>query len=113
MARIVPDSEMAYVNRRLRPVVAALRDDRALRNDFLTYAMVRGGDLMLNAKRLEKTWQASRRPQYAPFFVLLLAEFAFRHRLLRFAAAHSRTRSARRTHSPVRRRHRSSGRRRR
>ena len=113
MARIVPDSEMAYVNRRLRPVVAALRDDRALRNDFLTYAMVRGGDLMLNGKRLEKTWQASRRPQYAPFFVLLLAEFAFRHGLLRFAAGCGRLRGSGRAQVAVHQRRRTPERRRR
>jgi hypothetical protein len=85
MGRIAPATESAYVHRRLRPVLALLRTEAAIREQFLLYASVRGGDTALNSNRLAKTWQKSRKPQFSAFFTLLLAEFGLKHGYLTFA----------------------------
>ena len=85
MGRVAPATEVAYVHRRLRPVLALLRTEPEIREAFLLYASVRGGDTALNGSRLTKTWQKSRRPQFSAFFTLLLAEFGLKHGYLTFA----------------------------
>jgi hypothetical protein len=77
--------EFDYIGRRLRPVLRRLRKDAEARNHFLEYAQARGGDYTLNVQRLLRTRLVSRDPQYAPFFVLMLAEYGLRHGWIKFA----------------------------
>jgi len=75
MPRITVQAESDYVEARLRGILDRLRDDRALKNEFIAFAMERGGDAGLLAGRLNAAWWKSRAPRFTPFFVLVLSEF--------------------------------------
>lgn len=74
-ARAITEAERAYLERRLAPVLAALREDEALREEFLLFVRERGGSISLNLDRLKTVWWPSRKSMYPGFFVLALAEF--------------------------------------
>ncbi|HVU16839.1 MAG TPA: hypothetical protein VHD32_07935 [Candidatus Didemnitutus sp.] len=77
----VTTAERAYLERRLAPVLKALRDDRALCDEFLLFVRARGGGLSLTLERLKTVWWPSRRSMYPGFFVLALVEFGLAHEL--------------------------------
>ena len=80
----VTSAERAYLERRLAPLLAALRKDEALRDDFLLFVRARGGSISLALDRLKTVWWPSRKSMYPGFFVLALVEFGLLHG--RFAA---------------------------
>jgi hypothetical protein len=77
----VTTAERAYLERRLAPVLAALRKDEALCEDFLLFVRTRGGGIALTMDRLKTVWWPSRRSMYPGFFVLALVEFGQAHGL--------------------------------
>ncbi len=79
MARVTVPSEADYVAKRLSPLLERLRSEPTLREEFFAFARERGGSLELLVGRLHAAWWKSRRPQFTPFFALILAEFAVSH----------------------------------
>lgn len=79
--RAITEAERAYLERRLAPVLQALREDEALREDFLVFVRARGGSMTLTLDRLKTVWWPSRKSMYPGFFVLALAEFGLAHGL--------------------------------
>ena len=75
----VTSAERAYLERRLAPLLAALRKDEALRDDFLLFVRARGGSISLALDRLKTVWWPSRKSMYPGFFVLALVEFGLLH----------------------------------
>lgn len=71
----VTSAERAYLEQRLSAVLAALRTDERLREDFLVYVRERGGSMSLTLERLKTVWWPSRRSMYPGFFVLALVDF--------------------------------------
>ena len=88
---VVTTAERAYLERRLAPLLAALRQDEALRDDFLLFVRARGGSLSLALDRLKTVWWPSRKSMYPGFFVLALVEFGLERGLF---AADKKSRSA-------------------
>ena len=78
---------------RLAPLLAALRTDEALREEFLLFVRARGGGLTLTIDRLKTIWWPSRKSMYPGFFVLALVEFGLLHGLF---AAEKKPRAGRR-----------------
>lgn len=74
-ARAITEAERAYLERRLAPVLTALREDERLREEFLFFVRERGGSMTLTLDRLKTVWWPSRKSMYPGFFVLALAEF--------------------------------------
>jgi ABC-type phosphate transport system auxiliary subunit len=92
-AKVVTDAERAYLERRLAPVLAALRADEALREEFLLFVQQRGGGISLTLERLKTVWWPSRKSMYPGFFVLAVVEFGLAHGLFpREKAVASRSR---------------------
>jgi hypothetical protein len=81
--KAVTTAEREYLERRLAPVLLALRDDESLREQFLLFVQQRGGSMTLTLERLKTVWWPSRRSMYPGFFVLAAMEFGLAHRLLR------------------------------
>lgn len=79
--RAITEAERAYLERRLEPVLRALREDESLREEFLVFVRERGGSMTLTLDRLKTVWWPSRRSMYPGFFVLALAEFGLAHGL--------------------------------
>jgi len=82
--KAVTTAEREYLERRLAPVLLALRDDESLREQFLLFVQQRGGSMTLTLERLKTVWWPSRRSMYPGFFVLAIVEFGIAHGL--FAA---------------------------
>ncbi len=74
-AKSVTNAERAYLEKRLAPVLAALREDEGLREEFLLFVRERGGGISLTLERLKTVWWPSRRSMYPGFFVLALVDF--------------------------------------
>ncbi len=72
----VTTAERAYLEKRLAPVLTALRKDEELREDFLLFVRERGGSITLTLDRLKTVWWPSRKSMYPGFFVLALVDFA-------------------------------------
>ncbi|MBX3737573.1 MAG: hypothetical protein KF715_12825 [Candidatus Didemnitutus sp.] len=79
--RAITEAERAYLERRLAPVLQALREDKALCEEFLVFVRERGGSMSLTLDRLKTVWWPSRKSMYPGFFVLALAEFGLAHDL--------------------------------
>ncbi len=77
----ITTAERAFLERRLGPVLKALRDDEKLRDEFLFFVQERGGSLSLTVERLKTVWWPSRKSMYPGFFVLALADFGIAHGL--------------------------------
>jgi ABC-type phosphate transport system auxiliary subunit len=92
-AMAVTTAERAYLERRLAPLLAALRTDENLREEFLLFVRARGGGLTLTIDRLKTVWWPSRKSMYPGFFVLALVEFGLAHGLF---AAEKKPRAGRR-----------------
>jgi hypothetical protein len=75
-------TEREYVAARLQPVIQALKEDRALRDDFLMFARERGGNMALTLERLKTVWWPSRKSMYPGFFVLIVWEFGTQRGLI-------------------------------
>lgn len=80
-AAAVTTTERAYLERRLAPVLAALRKDEHLRDEFLLHVKERGGSIALALDRLKTVWWPSRKSMYPGFFVLALVDFGLEHGL--------------------------------
>jgi ABC-type phosphate transport system auxiliary subunit len=74
-AKAVTNVEREYLERRLAPVLRALREDEALREEFLLFVQQRGGGISLTLERLKTVWWPSRKSMYPGFFVLAVVEF--------------------------------------
>ncbi len=74
-AKAVTHPEREYLERRLAPVLRALREDESLRDEFLLFVRERGGSLALTLERLKTVWWPSRKSMYPGFFVLAVVEF--------------------------------------
>ena len=74
-------AERAYLEKKLAPVLAALRDDEKLREEFLLFVRERGGSMTLTLARLKTVWWPSRKSMYPGFFVLALVDFGLAHHL--------------------------------
>jgi hypothetical protein len=77
----VTSAERAYLEKRLAPLLAALRGDEMLREEFLLYVRKRGGSITLALDRLKTVWWPSRKSMYPGFFVLALVDFGLEHGL--------------------------------
>ena len=88
--KAVTSVERAYLERRLAPVLNLLRDDEALREDFLLFVQQRGGSITLTLERLKTVWWPSRRSMYPGFFVLALVEFGLARGIFGATAKKSR-----------------------
>ncbi len=77
----VTSAERAYLEKRLAPLLAALREDEMLREEFLLYVRHRGGSITLALDRLKTVWWPSRKSMYPGFFVLALVDFGLEHGL--------------------------------
>jgi hypothetical protein len=75
-------AEREYLERRLAPVLTALRRDDHLRDDFLMFSRERGGDIALTLERLKTVWWPSRKSMYPGFFVLTLVDFGLARDLI-------------------------------
>ena len=84
--KAVTSAEREYLERRLAPVLQVLRDDEALREEFLLFVQQRGGSITLTLERLKTVWWPSRKSMYPGFFVLAVVEFGLDHRLFGGAA---------------------------
>ena len=91
-AKAVTSAEREYLERRLAPVLKVLREDEALREEFLYYVRQRGGGITLTLERLKTVWWPSRKSMYPGFFVLAVVEFGLEHGL--FARKTGRARRA-------------------
>ena len=80
-AKAVTTAEREYLERRLAPVLQALRVDEALREEFLYFVRQRGGGITLTLERLKTVWWPSRKSMYPGFFVLAVVEFGLMHGL--------------------------------
>ena len=80
-AKAVTTAEREYLERRLAPVLRALREDEALREEFLLFVQQRGGGITLTLERLKTVWWPSRKSMYPGFFVLAVVEFGIEHGL--------------------------------
>jgi len=80
-AKAVTNLEREYLERRLAPVLKALRADEALREEFLLFVQQRGGAMTLTLERLKTVWWPSRKSMYPGFFVLAVVEFGLAHGL--------------------------------
>jgi len=80
-AKAVTNAEREYLERRLAPVLQALRADETLREEFLLFVQQRGGGISLTLERLKTVWWPSRKSMYPGFFVLAVVEFGLRHNL--------------------------------
>lgn len=80
-ASAVTTAERSYLERRLAPVLAALREDEELREEFLLHVRERGGSITLALDRLKTVWWPSRKSMYPGFFVLALVDFGLGHGL--------------------------------
>ena len=80
--KAVTSAEREYLERRLAPVLTALREDEALREEFLLFVQQRGGGITLTLERLKTVWWPSRKSMYPGFFVLAVVEFGLAHGLL-------------------------------
>ena len=80
--KAVTTAERAYLEQRLAPVLKTLREDIALRDEFLVFVQQRGGSISLTMERLKTVWWPSRQSMYPGFFVLALVEFGLAHGLL-------------------------------
>lgn len=89
-AKAVTNAEREYLERRLAPVLQALRADESLREEFLLFVQQRGGGITLTLERLKTVWWPSRKSMYPGFFVLAVVEFGLAHGL--FAGEPKRTR---------------------
>lgn len=78
----VTTAERAYLEKRLAPVLAALRKDEVLRDDFLLFVRERGGSITLTLDRLKTVWWPSRKSMYPGFFVLALVDFGHERGLI-------------------------------
>lgn len=74
-AKAVTNAERDYLERRLAPVLLALRENETLREEFLLFVQQRGGSMSLTLERLKTVWWPSRKSMYPGFFVLALVEF--------------------------------------
>ena len=81
-AKAVTTAEREYLERRLAPVLKALREDVALRDEFLLFVQQRGGSISLTMERLKTVGWPSRQSMYPGFFVLAVVEFGLAHDLL-------------------------------
>jgi hypothetical protein len=72
-------SEREELMKRFSPLLAALRGDHALRDEFLVFARERGGSMSLFMERLKTIWWPSRKSMFPGFFVFVLTEFAYAH----------------------------------
>lgn len=75
----VGHSEREELLKRFSPLLTALREDHALRDEFLVFARERGGNMGLFMERLKTIWWPSRKSMYPGFFVFVLTEFAYAH----------------------------------
>jgi ABC-type phosphate transport system auxiliary subunit len=80
-AKAVTTAEREYLERRLAPVLQALREDETLREEFLLFVQQRGGGISLTLERLKTVWWPSRKSMYPGFFVLAVVEFGLVHGL--------------------------------
>ncbi len=80
-ASAVTSAERTYLERRLAAVLAALRADERLREEFLLHVRERGGSITLALERLKTVWWPSRKSMYPGFFVLALVDFGLAHGL--------------------------------
>jgi hypothetical protein len=80
--KAVTTPEREYLERRLAPVLKALREDVMLRDEFLMFVQQRGGSISLTLERLKTVWWPSRKSMYPGFFVLAVVEFGLAHDLL-------------------------------
>jgi hypothetical protein len=80
-ASAVTSAERTYIERRLAPVLAALRENEDLREEFLLHVRERGGSITLALDRLKTVWWPSRKSMYPGFFVLALVDFGLKHGL--------------------------------
>jgi hypothetical protein len=80
--KAVTTAEREYLERRLAPVLKTLREEVALRDEFLVFVQQRGGSISLTMERLKTVWWPSRKSMYPGFFVLALVEFGLAHGLL-------------------------------
>ena len=78
-AKAVTSAEREYLERRLAPVLKVLREDEALREEFLYFVRQRGGGITLTLERLKTVWWPSRKSMYPGFFVLAVVEFGLEH----------------------------------
>jgi len=74
-AKAVTNAEREYLERRLAPVLLALRENETLREEFLLFVQQRGGSISLTLERLKTVWWPSRKSMYPGFFVLAVVEF--------------------------------------
>jgi ABC-type phosphate transport system auxiliary subunit len=81
-AKAVTNAEREYLERRLAPVLKALRENETLREEFLLFVQQRGGSITLTLDRLKTVWWPSRKSMYPGFFVLAIVEFGITHSLL-------------------------------
>jgi hypothetical protein len=80
-AKVVTSAEREYLEHRLAPVLKVLREDEALREEFLYFVRQRGGGITLTLERLKTVWWPSRKSMYPGFFVLAVVEFGLEHGL--------------------------------
>ena len=78
----VTTAERAFLEKRLAPVLTALRKDENLLDEFLLYVRERGGSITLTLERLKTVWWPSRKSMYPGFFVLTLVDFGLERGLL-------------------------------
>jgi hypothetical protein len=88
--KAVTTAEREYLEHRLAPVLKTLREDIALRDEFLVFVQQRGGSISLTMERLKTVWWPSRKSMYPGFFVLALVEFGLAHGLLPAAKGRKR-----------------------
>jgi ABC-type phosphate transport system auxiliary subunit len=74
-AKAVTSVERDYLERRLAPVLRALRENETLREEFLLFVQQRGGSITLTLDRLKTVWWPSRKSMYPGYFVLAVVEF--------------------------------------
>ena len=77
----VTTAERAYLERRLAPLLAVLKTDEELRDEFLLFVREKGGNMALALDRLKTVWWPSRKSMYPGFFVLTLMEFGLQRNL--------------------------------
>ena len=86
-AKAVTTAEREYLERRLAPVLAVLREKEALREEFLLFVQQRGGSMSLTLERLKTVWWPSRKSMYPGFFVLAVVEFGLAQGLFTASSA--------------------------
>ena len=91
---MLTDAERRYLELRLAPVFAALREDEALQEEFLLFMKDRGSSFNLTLTRLKTIWWRGRKSMYPGFLVLGAVEFGLAHELMK-AEGSARKRRAR------------------